>query len=153
MIRLAEKKDYHQLAELRWEHLAEDDILYGETNIARCDKNEFIHEYVSFLNNDSLYKIFVIEQDGIIISAMYVSIIRKVPKPKETESYIAYLTNVHTKKEYRNRGKGTELLSYIKDCLKRIKCELIIAWPSENSVSWYMNNGFTSQNDVMECDL
>ena len=153
MIRLAEKKDYHQLAELRWEHLAEDDILCGETNIAGADKNEFIDEYVSFLNNDSLYKIFVIEQDGIIISAMYVSIIRKVPKPKETESYIAYLTNVHTKKEYRNKGKGTELLSYIKDCLKRIKCELIIAWPSENSVSWYMNNGFTSQNDVMECDL
>ena len=82
MIRLAEKKDYHQLAELRGEHLAEDDILYGETNIAGADKNEFIDEYVSFLNNDSLYKIFVIEQDGIIISAMYVSIIRKVPKPK-----------------------------------------------------------------------
>ncbi len=27
MIRLAEKKDFHQLAEMRWQHSAEDDII------------------------------------------------------------------------------------------------------------------------------
>ena len=57
-------------------------------------------------------------ENGIIISAMYVAIIDKVPKPKVSKSYIAYLTNVHTMKEYRNKGYGTELLSFIKKYLK-----------------------------------
>lgn len=153
MIRLAKDNDFYQLAEMRWQHSAEDDITYGETNILGVDKKEFIDEYISFLNEDSSYKIFVLEQDGIIISAMYVSIIRKVPKPKVKEAYIAYLTNVHTLQEYRNKGKGTELLSYIKNYLKEKGCELIIVWPSDNSVNWYLRNGFTLENDVMECEL
>ncbi len=64
---------------------------------------------------------------------MYVAIIRKIPKPDKKEAYIAYLTNVHTLKEYRN-DKGTELLTYIKEYLSEIKCELTITWPSENSI-------------------
>ena len=153
MIRLAEEKDFYQLAEMRWKHKAEDDISYGETNIVGVDKGKFIDEYVSFLNNDSSYKIFVMEQEGIIIAAMYVAILRKVPTPKSNKSYIAYLTNVHTLKEHRNRGNGTALLSYVKNFLKEKGCELVIVWPSDNSINWYLKNGFDSENDVMECEL
>ena len=153
MIRLAEKNDFCQLAEMRWQHFVEDDITYGENNITGVDKQKFIDEYISFLNYDTSYNIFVMEQEGIIISAMYVAMIRKVPKPKESDSYIAYLTNVHTLQEYRNMGKGTELLTYIRNYLKEKKCELIIVWPSDNSVDRYARNGFASENDVMECEL
>lgn len=82
---------------------------------------------------------------------MYVAIIRKIPKPDKKEAYIAYLTNVHTLKEYRNRDKGTELLTYIKEYLSEIKCELTITWPSENSIDWYLRNDFIEENEVMVC--
>ena len=49
MIRLAEEKDFLQLAEMKWEHSAEDDITYGETNIVGIDKQGFINEYIPFL--------------------------------------------------------------------------------------------------------
>ena len=39
MIRLAEEKDFRQLAEMRWQHKAEDDITYGETNIIGAGRN------------------------------------------------------------------------------------------------------------------
>ena len=84
---------------------------------------------------------------------MYVTILRKVPKPKVNESYIAYLTNVHTLQEYRNKGNGTALLSYIKNYFRDKGCELIIVWPSDNSINWYLRNGFNAENDVLECEL
>lgn len=46
------------------------------------------------------------EKNEQIIAAMFVTMIRKVPKPNKKESYIAYLTNVYTLKEYRNQGVG-----------------------------------------------
>lgn len=153
MIRLAEEKDFLQLAEMKWIHCAEDDITYGETNVVGTDKQAFIKDYITFLKNDSTYTVFVMEQDGTIISAMYVAIIEKVPKPKVSKSYIAYLTNVHTLMEYRNMGYGTKLLSYIKDYLKEKGCELIFVWPSDNSVNWYLRNEFKSENDIMECEF
>ena len=54
------------------------------------------------------------EKNKQIIATMFVTMIRKVPKLIKKESYIAYLTNVYTLKEYRNQGVGTEMLSYIK---------------------------------------
>ena len=71
------------------------------------------------------------EKNEQIIAAMFVTMIRKVPKPNKKESYIAYLTNVYTLKEYRNQGVGTKMLSYIKNYLKQNRCENIIVWPSE----------------------
>ena len=114
MIRLAEEKDFLQLAHMRWEHKKEDDATYGEDNITGIDGYEFIEEYVNFLKTESVYKIFIMEKNEQIIAAMFVTMIRKVPKPNKKESYIAYLTNVYTLKEYRNQGIGTDILSYIK---------------------------------------
>ena len=119
LIRLAEEKDFLQLAEMKWEHSAEDDVTYGEKNIVGVDKQAFINDYITFLKNDSTYTIFVLEQNDVIFSAMYVAIINKVPKPKVTKSYIAYLTNVHTMNEYRNKGFVKELIFECKNGLKK----------------------------------
>ena len=93
------------------------------------------------------------KNDEKIVAAMYVMMVRKVPKPKKRESYIAYLTNVHTLKNYRNQGIGTEMLSYIKNYLKQNRCESVILWPSEKSVDWYVRNGFKLENEILECEL
>lgn len=44
-------------------------------------------------------------------------------------------------------------LGYIKDYLKKIKCELMFVWPSDNSINWYKRNGFNEENEIFECPL
>lgn len=152
-IRIADETDYDELALMKWEHGAEDDIDYGEHNLDRADKGKFIAEFVDFLKTHKEYRIFVAEENGIVVSSMFVYLIPKLPKPNGNAKYIAYLTNVYTKKEYRNKGIGTQILDYLKNYLIDKKCELLFAWPSDNSVNWYNRNNFSSDNDIVECLL
>lgn len=153
IIRTAKESDYTELALMKWEHGAEDDIDYGEHNLDGVDKPSFINEFISFLNKNKDYQIVVAEESGIVVSAMFVYLIPKLPKPNGNAKYIAYLTNVYTKKEYRNKGIGTRIIEYIKSDLIKKKCELLFAWPSDNSISWYQRNGFNEDNEIFECTL
>ena len=152
-LRLAREQDYIQLAELKWLHGEEDDLDYGEKNLEGADKKLFGEEFVRFLQEHKEYLIFVAADGDIVASAMFVYMIPKVPKPNGKAKYIAYLTNVYTRKEYRNQGIGTELLSYIKGYLAEQKCELLFVWPSEKSMNWYERNGFSLENEIFECVL
>ncbi len=152
-IKLANEKDYLQLAEMKWLHCEEDDIDYNEHNLDGINKQQFISEFTNFLKNNKAYKIFVAENNGIVISAMFVYMVPKLPRPNGNAKYIAYLTNVFTLKEYRNKNIGTKLLNYIKQYLTDNKCELIFVWPSENSIKWYSRNEFYQENEIFQCDL
>lgn len=152
-IKLANEKDYLQLAEMKWLHCEEDDIDYNEHNLDGINKQQFISEFTNFLKNNKAYKIFVAENNGIVISAMFVYMVPKLPRPNGNAKYIAYLTNVFTLKEYRNKNIGTKLLNYIKQYLTDNKCELIFVWPSENSIKWYLKNEFYQENQIFQCDL
>ena len=152
-IRLANEADYNELALMKWEHGVEDDIDYGEHNLDGVNKDEFIEEFVAFLKAHKGYNIIVAEENGVVVSAMFVYLIPKLPKPNGNAKYIAYLTNVYTKKEYRNKGIGTQIMNYIKSILIEKKCELLFAWPSDNSIAWYQRNGFSEDNEIFECPL
>ena len=152
-IRLANEADYNELALMKWEHGVEDDIDYGEHNLDGVNKDEFVDEFVAFLKSHMEYEIIVAEVNGIVVSAMFVYLISKLPKPNGNAKYIAYLTNVYTKKEYRNKGIGTQMMNYIKSYLIEKKCELLFAWPSDNSIAWYQRNGFNGDNEIFECPL
>lgn len=152
-IRFAGERDFGQLAEMKWLHGAEDDIDYGEHNLDGVDKSEFTAQFVEFLKADSHYKIFVADDGGVIASAMFVCEIPKIPKPNGCAKSIAYLTNVYTRSEYRNRGIGTRLLEHIKNYLTERSCELVFAWPSDNSVNWYERNGFLPNGEIHQCML
>ena len=152
-IRLANEADYNELALMKWEHGVEDDIDYGEHNLDGVNKDEFVEEFFAFLKAHKEYDIIVAEENGIVVSAMFVYLIPKLPKPNGNAKFIAYLTNVYTKKEYRNKGIGTQMMNYIKSYLIEKKCELLFAWPSDNSIAWYQRNGFNGDNEIFECPL
>ena len=152
-IQLANEADYNELALMKWEHGVEDDIDYGEHNLDGVNKDEFVEEFFAFLKAHKEYEIIVAEVNGIVVSAMFVYLIPKLPKPNGNAKYIAYLTNVYTKKEYRNKGIGTQIMNYIKSILIEKKCELLFAWPSDNSIAWYQRNGFSEDNEIFECPL
>ena len=152
-IRMAKKGDFAQLAEMKWQHCAEDDEDYNESNLLDVDKAAFIKEFVDFLTKHTEYKIFVACDDDTVASAMFVYTIPKIPKPNGKSKNIAYLTNVYTKKEYRRKKVGTELLERIKAELTKENCELLFVWPSDKSINWYCRNGFYLENEIMQCDL
>lgn len=131
-IRLANEADYNELALMKWEHGVEDDIDYGEHNLDGVNKDEFVEEFFAFLKAHKEYDIIVAEKNGIVVSAMFVYLIPKLQKQNGNAKFVAYLTNVYTKKEYRNKGIGTQIMNYIKSFLIEKKCELLFAWPSDN---------------------
>ena len=152
-IRLAGEDDYLQLAEMKWSHCEEDDIDYNLHELEGVDKQAFISCFMDFLKTTKEYLIFVAEKNGVVVSAMFVYLIPKTPKPNRQSKFIAYLTNVYTVKECRNQNIGSELLSSIKKYLITQNCEMLFVWPSQNSVNWYTRNGFTSQNEMLEYNL
>ena len=153
IIRIANEYDYNELALMKWEHCAEDDIDYAEHNLDGVNKDEFVEEFVAFMKAHQEYEIVVAEENSIVVSAMFVYLIPKLPKPNGNAKHIAYLTNVYTKKEFRNKGIGTQILNFIKSDLAKKKCELLFAWPSDNSIAWYQRNGFSEDNEIFECPL
>lgn len=153
VIRLADENDYHTVAKMRWLHAVEDDKVYGENNTSNVDEQEYISKVIEFLNKNKDYKIFIAEENGIITASMFVYLVPKIPTPNGNSEYIAYLTKVFVKEEYRNKSIGTEMLNYIKEYLKNLNCELIFAWPSDNSIKWYNRNDFFNENEIMECIL
>lgn len=151
--RFAEEADFLQLAEMKWMHCEEDDADYQERNLEGVNKEMFILEFVGFLQEHREYRIFVAEDNAVLACAMFVYLVPKMPRPNGKAKYIAYLTNVYTRKEYRNKTIGTQVLNHIKAYLADIDCELIFAWPSDNSVNWYVRNGFCQENEVFEYDI
>ncbi len=45
-IRLANEKEYLQLAEIRWQHAKEDDEVYGEKNTLNVSKEKYFSEFI-----------------------------------------------------------------------------------------------------------
>ena len=154
VIREAQDRDFVQLAEMSWTHAVEDDNTYGEHNTDGVTKSVFQEDFIAFLYTDEGYKIFVAEDENAkILSAMFVYLISTIPTPNTKREFIAYLTKVFTLEEYRGKGIGTQVLDYVKSYLSSIKCELVFAWPSENSEEWYKSHGFSDTNEIFECRL
>ena len=153
IIELANENNYFEVAQMRWVHAVEDDKVYREKNTNNVDKDKYINKVIEFLKEKKEYKIFVAKENGNILASMFIYLVPKIPTPNGKSEYIAYLTKVFTKEEYRNKGIGTKMLNYIKEYLQNLNCELIFAWPSDNSIKWYNRNGFTTNNEIMECIL
>ena len=58
-LRMAQKKDYMQIAMMKWLHCEEDDVDYNTTNLVGVDKDKFLQEFIEFLNEHKEYKVFV----------------------------------------------------------------------------------------------
>lgn len=148
--RLAGEKDISMLSEMRWQHEYEEE---GKFDIS---KEDFIKECNLFLINglkNGTWEYWIAEDKDVIISNIYISRIRKVPKPQKLFEEIGYVTNVHTKAEFRNKGIGTELLKKVKQWALDNKMELLFVWPSERAISFYERQGFSMQNEIMELEV
>ena len=148
--RLATEEDIQTLGNLRFEH--EQEFHQELTNAVEDYYNEF-NRFVSKGLQDRTLTIWIAEENGQIVSNVWLIKIRKVPKPQKLEAYIGYVTNVHTKHEYRNRGIGSELMKRTNNWANENGCELLFLWPSTKSIPFYLREGFSQQNDIVELIL
>ncbi|WP_231689544.1 GNAT family N-acetyltransferase [Bacillus sp. FJAT-27245] len=149
MIRLAEKRDIEQLSKMRWDFTMED----YPSAVLESDYKVFEEECSAFLQDamdGGQWFIWIAEEEGRIISHMYIELIHKVPRPGRVTRPFAYMTNVNTVPEYRGKGIGGKLISTINEWAKANQYEFIIVWPSEEGVRFYEKNGYSHCKEPME---
>jgi GNAT superfamily N-acetyltransferase len=95
------------------------------------------------------WTIWLAEADGEIVSHVYVGLIEKIPRPTRENRWIGYVTNVYTRPEQRGRGVGAALLEQVTSWASHVDVELLVVWPSEESVGFYESAGFASRRDPL----
>ncbi|QFT89596.1 Acetyltransferase (GNAT) family protein [Bacillus sp. THAF10] len=147
-IRLAKTKDISQLIKMRWDFTIEHDESKRSASFADFEK-----ECQAFLEKAIIGKqwfIWVVEADEKIVSHIYIELIQKVPRPGRITYPFAYMTNVYTIPDYRNKGLGSQLLERIHQWVKENNYEFVIVWPSEESINYYVKNGYIRCSEPME---
>ncbi|KAB2334458.1 GNAT family N-acetyltransferase [Cytobacillus depressus] len=150
IIRLAESKDIEQLIRMRWDVTIES---YPSKSFDESEFDSFQVECEDFLNNaikGDRWFIWIAEEEGKIVSHIYIELIEKVPRPGSITRPFAFMTNVYTVKDFRNKGVGSQLLTAINEWAKKEQYEFIIVWPSDESVNYYKKNGYSHCKEPME---
>jgi len=144
----ATEQNIMQLVEMRW------DFEYENRKFdADISKDVFFQNCYLFLKDgmdkgDWVY--WIVEEDNLILSQVFVRKIRKVPKPQKIIDEYGYVTNVYTRPHYRNKGIGQKLMEKVKEWSLHNDLELLIVWPSKRSIKFYERAGFINQNEIME---
>ena len=147
-IRLAAEQDIRQLIQMRWDTTIEFDESKNDESY-----EEFEKECQSFLEralNSNQWFIWVAVDQEKVVSHIYIELIQKVPRPGRVTRPFAYMTNVYTIPEYRNKGVGSNVLRVINNWIKENKFEFVIVWPSEEAINFYKKNGYIHCTEPME---
>lgn len=144
-VRLAHAHDLDQLVRMRRDFTLEDDpeaeLVEGyDTGCKRFLERAMAGER---------WRIFVAEDDGEIVSHVYVEIVDKVPRPIREAAAWGYVTNVYTVPARRGRGFGAAVLGAVTSWADTAGLELLIVWPSDESRTFYERRGFVEANDPM----
>jgi GNAT superfamily N-acetyltransferase len=146
-IRLAAPPDIDALVEMRRDFTFEDPE--ADEDLSRvgfeADFAAFLEEAIS----SGRWQIWVAELDGRIVSHIFVALIEKVPRPVRENTRIAYLTNVYTRPEHRGRGIGAQLIKRAQQAARDERVELMIVWPSDESVELYKREGFADPDEPL----
>ncbi len=147
-IRLAEEKDIPQLIKMRWDFTIEYDESKQSASVADFEKE--CQVFLEDALNSGKWFVWVAEENGKILSHIYIELIQKVPRPGRKTYPFAYMTNVYTVPEFRNKGIGSKLLNTINKWIKENNYEFVIVWPSDESINYYEKNNYVLCKQPME---
>jgi GNAT superfamily N-acetyltransferase len=148
IVRLAALEDVNELVRMRWDFSEEE---YGESTLHYEEFHRTCSEFLVKAIKSGNWYIWVAENEGIILSHMYLQLIHKVPRPgKSPDPYYGYVTNVYTRPAFRNQGIGTKIHLAMEQWSKANNIEFLIVWPSSHSVQFYSRNGFSRCEEAME---
>lgn len=99
------------------------------------------------------WMMWVAEQDGMIVSHVYIERIRKVPRPTSFDAEYGYLTNMYTIPALRGQGIGAELLRQAVAWAREQHLEMIILWPARGREAFYQRGGFVPEPEGLSQEL
>lgn len=147
VIRLAHTGDIEQLVEMRADFTFED-VGEGDSEIRSgyaADCRSFLADAITTRR----WQIWVAEADGRLVSHAFLALIDKVPRPIRENARIAYLTNVYTRPDWRGQGIGAETVRRAQAAAREADVELIIVWPSDESIGFYEREGFMKPDEPL----
>jgi GNAT superfamily N-acetyltransferase len=138
-IRLAEERDIAQLIEMRRDFTLEDP--YPDAS-PRSGYDDDCRAFLLSAIAGGRWHIWVAEVDERIVAHAFVALIDRVPRPTTERAHLAYLTNVYTRPEFRGHGIGARIIRRAQEAARGADVELMIVWPSEESIEFYKREGF-----------
>lgn len=96
-----------------------------------------------------LRKKMLIEEEDMIISTCGVCFYQLPPSFKNPTGRNAYIVNVYTEQQYRNRGIATKLLKMTLDGVKQLGFKVVRLHASEEGKSIYKKIGFIASEGYM----
>lgn len=149
--RPATSADFDQLARLRWDFRSEytsdpPPLSWEEFHAVMTD---FLRQ--AFASGD--WTVWVADEDGLVVSQVFIQRIHKVPRPIALQPSFGYVTNVFTRPAYRNQGIGAELMRHVQAWAKAEGLEMLVLWPSKKAVPFYLRAGFHHPTEAMEFPL
>ncbi len=145
VIRRATSEDLSALAWLRCEFTLED----GPIASPREDFDSAFLEIVGSGLKGGGWVVWVADVNSEIVSHAFVGLVDKIPRPTAGHRWLGYLTNVYTVRGHRNRGLGGRVLEATKEWAREEDVELLVVWPSEESVSFYHRHGFAGDEEPL----
>lgn len=151
-LRLATLADGSELARLRWDFSPE------EAAGSSQSFEEFRGEFERFLEPalaSGNWAVWVAEQEGRLVSQIWVQVIHKAPRPGRFGGHnrYGYMTNVFTVPERRGQGIGGQLLERVIQWAREQELQFLVVWPSEESVRFYERGGFRATSEALELRL
>jgi GNAT superfamily N-acetyltransferase len=131
--RLARAEDVEALVAMRRDFTFED---MEPDAVVRSGYEEECRSFILDAIKGGQWHVWVAEEDGEILSHLFVALVDKVPKPVRENGRIAYMTNVYTRPSHRGRGIGGQLVERAQEAAREADVELIIVWPSEESITF-----------------
>ncbi|MBA3376851.1 MAG: GNAT family N-acetyltransferase [Actinobacteria bacterium] len=145
VIRKATERDVATLARLRREFTLEDGPI-------SCPLEDFDHAFDEIVGrglSDGRWTVWVADVEGEIVSHAFIGLIDKIPRPSRQHRWLGYLTNVYTKPAFRDRGLGGRVLDAATAWARDENIELLVVWPSEESVGFYRRHGFAGEGEPL----
>ena len=106
------------------------------------------------INPNTIAKAFrQLEQEGVIVSHVYIERIRKVPRPTSFDAEYGYLTNMYTLPAFRGQEIGANLLRVAVEWAREQHLEMIILWPARGREAFYERSGFIAEPKAMSLEL
>ena len=145
-IRLANPTDAAVLAGLRYafRSVVSNDIESETEFTARCE------EWMRAHLQDPNWRCWIAEENQLIVGALWLQLIEKIPNPTNESELHGYITNVFVDQSQRGRGIGSSLLAEAVNFCKERPVHAVILWPTEKSRSLYERFGFNIPEDLLE---
>lgn len=142
-VRVAHDRDVAELARLRRLMDAEEGFEPGLT---------FDDDFARwFRTHGGAFTIVVAELDNRLIGTVWLELVERVPRPAEVDpAPVGYVTFTFVEPAHRNAGVGTAMLDALRRIAVEQRCETLIVWPSERSVSLYERAGFAPPGALLE---